>query len=457
MSDRTIAAISSPHGRGGVALLRLSGAEALPIAEKVFTPKGALPLRETPGGRTRHGSFFADGKLLDDGIVTVFRAPHSYTGEDTVELCCHGGVLITSRLLFALLAAGASPAEPGEFTKRAFLAGKLGLSEAEAVMDLIDAESDEALAIASANMEGALGGAIRRLYDRLSAILSAAYVCGDYPDEDLADLTPGEMATGIRAVKAECEALLATYRHGHAVTEGVRCAIIGKPNAGKSSLLNALLGRDRAIVSAEAGTTRDTVEETVYADGIKLRLIDTAGIRRGEGEVERLGIERSLAAAREAELVLFLFDGSRAADDGDRALLSLMEELTADGKTLLTAVNKSDLPSRFDLSLPDPIPISAKTGDGIDALTRQITALYENDALRDPSLTPVLASARQYAALKKACDCTENALAALAAGRTPDVAGLDLEAAMRALLEVDGRAALDDVVDGIFRRFCVGK
>ena len=458
MTEKTIAALSTPAGRGGVALLRLSGPEAFAVAGRVFRPRGERALGESAFPEVRFGSIYEGETLLDTGILTLFKAPHSYTGEDVAELSCHGGLYLSRRILEALYAAGATPAGPGEFTKRAFLSGKLGLSEAEAVMDLIDAENEAQLRIAAANATGALGGKIKKVYDELAALLAAAYVCGDYPDEDLADLTPGEMRERLESCLREAEALRRSYRQGHAVTEGVPCAIVGRPNVGKSSLLNALLGRERAIVSSEEGTTRDTVEESCYLGEVRLRLIDTAGLRRGEGDAENQGIRRTLEAIDRAELLLGVLDASLPADPRDGEVLARLRE---SGKPCLLLLNKSDAGAALDpADYPDfaaVLPVSARTGEGLSALRETVEKLYLDEKIADPSVTPVIASARQFAALEGAAAAMENALRALRSGFTPDVAGLDIEAAMAALLEVDGRAALDSVVDSIFHRFCVGK
>lgn len=455
MSD-TIAAISTPYGKGGIALIRVSGDDAVAVAGRVFRAKSGRSLTDTPAGRAVYGDLYADGVRIDDGIVTVFRAPSSYTGEDTAELSCHGGILLSERLLTAVLAAGARPAGPGEFTRRAFLAGKMSLTEAEAVIDLIDARSDEQIRLAKAQLDGSLTRAVDSIYAGLRELVSEIYVYADYPDEDLTDVTPGQMQERLLSVRARLADLLSSYKRGKAVREGVAAALAGRPNTGKSSLLNRLLGQDRAIVSEIPGTTRDTVEETVRLDKILLRLSDTAGIRPTDDPVEKMGVARSLAAMEDAELILAVFDGSQAAASEDLALIG---RLTGSGKRLIAILNKSDLPRKFsaDLSGFDAVlSLSAATGEGIDALTGTVGEMYAAGEI-DYDSRAVLSSARQAASVQSALESLDRALESLRAGFTPDVAGLDLERALTCLGQTDGRAVCDDIVDAIFHRFCVGK
>ncbi len=455
MND-TIAAISTPYGRGGIALIRISGDDAITVADRVFKAKSGRVLADTPAGRAVYGDLYADKVKLDDGIVTLFRAPSSYTGEDTAELSCHGGILLAARLLTAVLAAGARPAGPGEFTRRAFLSGQLSLSEAEAVFDLIDAQSDEQIRLAKAQLDGSLTRAVDGLYSDLRELVSAVYVYADYPDEDLSDLTPDQMEESLTAIRARLADLLASYKRGKAIREGVAAALVGRPNTGKSSLLNRLLGQDRAIVSEIPGTTRDTVEETVKLDRILLRLADTAGIRQTDDPIESMGVKRSLAAFESAELILAVFDGSQPATGED---LSLIAQLRSCGKRVIAVSNKSDLPRRFDADLSGfdaVLPLSAATGEGIGALTDTGEGMYAAGDV-DYDSRAVLSSARQAASVKAALESLDQALESLRAGFTPDVAGLDLEQALTHLGQTDGRAVCDDIVDTIFHRFCVGK
>ncbi|MGM9637400.1 MAG: tRNA uridine-5-carboxymethylaminomethyl(34) synthesis GTPase MnmE [Eubacteriales bacterium] len=455
MND-TIAAISTPYGRGGVALIRISGENAIAVADRVFRAKSGKSLADIPSGRATYGTILSEGQPIDDGLITCFRAPASYTGEDVAEISCHGGILLTEKVLTAVLTAGARMAEAGEFTRRAFLSGKLSLTRAEAVIDLIDAESEEQLRMAKSQLGGSLSRELDDLYEKLRTLVSAAYVYADYPDEDLSDVTPAEMTERLTEILDRLTALHGSYRRGRAVREGIATVLVGRPNTGKSSLLNRLLGRDRAIVTDYAGTTRDTLEESVMLDKIVLRLTDTAGIRPTDDPVEKIGVERSVAALETAELVLAVFDGSAPAAPED---LELIGRLKDSDKVVLAILNKSDLPRRFDADLTDfdgIFPLSAANGDGINELKTAIEERYARGEI-DYDRSAVLSSARQAAAVKSAMESVQSALSALDRGFTPDVAGMDLELAMSALGQTDGRSVSADIVDAIFHRFCVGK
>jgi len=454
--ESTVAAISTPYGRGGIAVIRISGADAIAIGERIFACPGGKKLSGLPSNRACYGRIMRSGEVIDDGMATVFRAPASYTGEDTVEISCHGGILISGEVLSAAFEAGAMPAGPGEFTKRAFINGKLSLSQAEAVIDLIDAETHEAAKLARANASGAVSSKVDGIYDRLRHILAQAYVYADYPDEDLTDITPDEMKKGLISAREDALALYASYRTGRAISEGIYTVIIGRANSGKSSLLNRLSGRERAIVSDIEGTTRDFIEETVSAGRVTLRLCDTAGIRKSGDAIEREGISRSFARLEQAELVIALFDGSRECSDDD---LEIIEKLKDCGARRIAVVNKCDLERRFhaDLSSFDSVYVlSAAAGEGVDVLKEGVEALFAEGNI-DYNSTPIVSSARQAAALGRAAQALERAIDALESGLTQDVAGLDVEQAMAALGETDGRTVGMDIVDDIFHRFCVGK
>ncbi|MBQ8382567.1 MAG: tRNA uridine-5-carboxymethylaminomethyl(34) synthesis GTPase MnmE [Clostridia bacterium] len=463
MTD-TIAAISTPYGKGGIAVIRISGDEAIDVAGRVFRAASGRALSEIEGGRIVYGSICAPtadgdlGKVIDDGMAAILRSPRSYTGEDTVEISCHGGILLTEQVLSAVIAAGARPAEAGEFTRRAFVAGKLSLTEAEAVINLIDARSEEALKLARSHTAGRLTEKLGQFYESLRTLLSTAYVYADYPDEDLTDLSAEEMVGALEALQGEMQALSDTYYVEHAVSEGITAVIVGRPNTGKSSLLNRLLCRERAIVSPIAGTTRDTIEETVQVGRVTLRLTDTAGLRESDDPIEQIGVERSLAALESAELILAVFDGAEPLSDEDRELLAKLEGSAA---PKIALVNKSDLQAGEVIGLPEGLfhavcPVSARTEEGMDALRQVIESLYVDGEI-DYDSTAILANARQKGALDRSIAGVEAALGALRSGFTPDVAGLDLEEAMAALSEADGRAVSADIVDAIFHRFCVGK
>ena len=453
----TVAAISTPYGRGGIAVIRISGSEAAEYASRFFVPFSGKRLSDYPGNRTVYGAIYHNGVRIDDGIAAVFRAPHSFTGEDTVEISCHGGIVLAQTVLESAIASGCRCAGAGEFTKRAFLNGKIGLSQAEAVMGLIDAASLESIKLSSAQSRGVLAAEISRLREKLTGIIASVYAYIDYPDEDLTDMTPDELLSGISGLRREAEKLLSTYRTGKAVCEGIVTAILGKPNTGKSSVLNRILGKDRAIVTPVAGTTRDTVEETVCVGRVTLRLCDTAGIRDTDDEVERIGVKRSKELLDSAGLVFAVFDLSSPPDDGDREMISLLSHSSAE---VIPVFNKSDLPHPENApELPEgwePVCVSAVTGEGFDTLYSRISSLFVSESI-DYDTTPVISNARQNAALSAACEHIRSAECALASGFTQDVAGLDLELALGKLGELDGRAVTGEITDCIFSRFCVGK
>lgn len=454
----TIAAVSTPPGKGGVALIRVSGDEALAVCDRCFLPKNGRPLTAQPARYAVYGDIVHEGRVLDDGIATVFRAPNSYTGEDTVEITCHGGVLITQLVLEALFAAGAQPAAPGEFTKRAFISGKLNLTQAEAVANLLDAQSREQLSLSSAQARGVLSHKIGVLYEGLRHLVSAVYAKIDFPEEDLAEITPLELHSNITALCADLAALCDTYKTGRAICEGIPTVICGRPNTGKSSLYNAIAGEELAIVTDYAGTTRDILSAHVPFGRVMLRLFDTAGIRQTDEPVEKIGIERAMSKIAQAELIFAVFDGSVPLTGED---LRLVEQLKTVPGQVVALANKADLPCRADLSLLRDafgyvLPLSCRTGDGIEDLRRYINRLFTDERL-DTRQDAIVANARQYAALTRALDCARGALAALAAGFAVDVACADLEGALAALAELDGRAVSEEIVNEIFIRFCVGK
>lgn len=455
--EDTVAAISTPYGRGGIAVMRISGCEAVDCASRFFKPANGKSLSETDGNRTVYGAIYHNGTMIDDGIAAVFRAPHSFTGEDTVEISCHGGIVLSQTVLESAIASGCRYAEAGEFTKRAFLNGKIGLSQAEAVMGLIDAASLESIRLSSAQSRGVLSSEVGRLRSELTEMIASVYAYIDYPDEDLTDMTSGELFCGISSLRTEMEKLLSTYRVGRAVCEGIVTAIVGKPNTGKSSVLNRILGKERAIVTPIAGTTRDTVEEAVCVGKVMLRLCDTAGIRDTDDEVERIGVERSRKLLADAGLVLAVFDSSSPFDDEDRGMLSLLSE---SGAEVIPIFNKCDLQQSEKMPcLPDgwkPVCVSAVTGQGFDELYSRISSLFVSETI-DYDTTAVITNARQNAALSAACEHIRSAEEALSSGFTQDVAGLDLELALGKLGELDGRSVSGEITDCIFSRFCVGK
>ncbi len=456
----TVAAVSTPRGKGGIAVLRVSGGEAIPICEKVFFPKSRKVLSEGDSNRALYGRIChpSSGEEIDDGIAVIFRAPHSFTGEDTVEISCHGGVLVTEEVLTALLAAGARPAVAGEFTRRAFVNGKMGLSNAEALAELLEADTHAKLTLAHGGVSGRVSGAIKALYDRLCEIVTGVYAAIDYPEEDLSTLSREEITVRVEGILADVYSLADTYKSGRAVMDGIATVICGKPNVGKSSLFNALVGHEAAIVTDVAGTTRDILEQTVSTGNVTLRLYDTAGLRESEDRVEQIGVERAFARLHDAELVLALFDGSRHFDEEDAALCRTLREVSA---VKLAIVNKSDRKAELDSNELLPyfdsiLSLSTASGEGMEALKKAIEETFFDGSL-DLSADAVVANARQHASLIRAAEALEAALSVLRTGLGEDICAGELEVAMSALSELDGREISEDIVSGIFSHFCVGK
>ena len=449
-----ICAVATPARPCAIGIVRLSGAGAVAAVDAVFTPEKGGNLAGAPAGKLVLGTVRdREGRLLDQ--VQAVRYRSGYTGEESAELFCHGSPVVLTLVMEALCGLGARPAGPGEFTRRAFLNGKLGLTQAEAVIDLIDAETPDAARNAVGQLAGGLARRVEGIYDRLVDL--SAHFCAvlDYPDEDLDPFTVHSMVETLGQAREELNALLATYRRGKALTAGVPCAIVGRPNAGKSSLLNALLGYERAIVTDIPGTTRDTIEERCRLGGVLLRLIDTAGLRETEDKVEAMGVERSMAAMEQAELILVLWDSSSPVTEEDTALL---EQALAIAPTILVWT-KTDLPSAPIpvLSLPEGLEIvetSAKNNHGLDRLEALVAQMYAENGQGAGSL---LTNQRQADAARRGLEAVERALEGLELGLTPDAALSDVEQALAALGELTGRSVTSDVTDRIFSRFCVGK
>lgn len=465
MSFDTIAAISTPRGKGGVALIRISGSEAADIGDRIFRPKNKKPLSAHTERTAVFGDIVgADGAAVDSGLAVLFRAPRSFTGEDTVEISCHGGVLVSAAVLGAALAAGARQAEAGEFTRRAYAAGKLTLTEAESLGMLLDARTDSQLRLARGGMSGVVSRASEELSSRISEVLGDIYARVDFPDEDLGELSTDEVIARLEDIGACAGRLAATYSTGRAIAEGIPTVICGRTNAGKSTLYNRMTGEDSAIVTAFEGTTRDILTETVSFGGVTLRLSDTAGIREGQDEAEKIGIDRARERIRGSELVLFLIDGSREPDADE---YSLADELTARGFGRVIAIlGKSDLTDGVNGAVPaavelwsrfaDRAVISAESGEGMEELANMVAGIFLDSSL-SPETDAVVQNERQYAALKEARQAIDEAREALAVGFSPDVAGISLESALSSLRAIDGRGVCAEVVDGIFAKFCVGK
>lgn len=452
--SQVIAAVSTGNQVSAIGILRLTGNGCAQIAGKVFTLNNGNALEDAPNRKLVMGSLQdKQGRTIDSCLAVYTRGPNSYTGEDTVEIQCHGSPAVLAAGLEALYLAGARPAKRGEFTKRAFLNGQLQLTQAEAVIDLIEAETADAAANAAGQVGGVLQKKLLPIYDNLTDLCSHFHAVLDYPDEDIQDFGLDSYADSLQKdAKALC-ALLQTYGQGKILKQGVSAAIVGKPNVGKSSLLNALAGFERVIVTEIAGTTRDTVEETVMVGATRLRLIDTAGIRKTDDKIEAMGVERSREAAENADLVIFVCDGSTPLAEEDKEIIANC----ADKENAIALINKSDLPAVVvpsDLPFMYVIPVCTKTGDGLTQLADVIDEMFAGGAPCDGS---ILTNPRQYDAIRRAYDALCCALDGLKLGFTPDAVLTDVEAAMEAMGEVTGATVREDITARIFERFCVGK
>ena len=452
MSD-VIAAVSTGRQVCAIGIIRLSGDGCIAVAERVFTPLNK-PLHEAANRKLVMGTLHdARGRVIDQCMAVCSRQPHSYTGEDTVEFHCHGSPAMLAAGLEALYHAGARPAGRGEFTKRAFLNGKMDLTQAEAVIDLIEADTADAAANAAGQVGGVLQKKLAPIYDELVNLCSHFHAVLDYPDEDIEDFGLQNYTATLRAAAKELYALLQTYGQGRILRQGVAAAIVGRPNVGKSSLLNRLAGFDRAIVTDIPGTTRDTVEESVMVGSTRLRLIDTAGIRQTADTVEAMGVERSKKALAEADLAIFLCDGSQKLTQEDRDII----ELCMDAPNAIALINKSDLGKTVqpgELPFMTILPVSIKEGTGLELLPEVLEEMFGGGMPCDGS---ILTNARQYDACRRAYEAMLESLKGLKLGQTPDAVLTDVEAAMEAMGEVTGATVREDITARIFERFCVGK
>ncbi|HTR41028.1 MAG TPA: tRNA uridine-5-carboxymethylaminomethyl(34) synthesis GTPase MnmE [Pseudomonadales bacterium] len=461
--DDTIAAIATPLGEGGLAVLRISGADALAIADKVFVPEGKKSLK--PSAATTHtiqyGKIVQNGKMIDEVLVAVLRAPRTFTREDTVEISCHGGILPAKLVLDAILASGARLAEPGEFTRRAFLNGRIDLAQAEAVADLIHSRTELALAAANEQLAGALSRRINQLRDDLLHTLAHVEAHIDFPDEDIAPDTRAQLLKRLEDGVAFIGELLKTANEGQILRRGIRAAIVGRPNTGKSSLLNQLLGRDRAIVSPIPGTTRDTIEETANIRGLPVVFIDTAGLRETRDEIEVEGIRRSRETLAQAELILHVLDAGDPLTAEDQ---NYFNEFA--GKKRILVRNKIDLPvkwqwpPKFDGAntpgLAAPVDVSCATGQGIEPLKDAIKETVWSGEVKAEMLQ-VMINSRHQDALNRARAATLRSIQALRGDATLELVALDLRIAVAAVGEIVGKTTTEDLLDSIFGQFCIGK
>jgi len=453
MSERTIAAIATPLGEGSLGVIRISGDKAIEIADKVFFAFSGKALCELSGYSAAYGEIKENGKIIDDGVALVFKAPKSYTGEDVVEISIHGGRLILKEVLRLILQNGACLAEPGEFTKRAFLNGKLDLTKAESIMGLISANSQAELRLSRAAHIGGVSKKIDKIEADLVSADASIAAFSDYPDEDIEGLDYDNFLKMLENAKSQIKKMLSTYDAGRVLREGIETVIVGKPNVGKSTLMNMLSGAERSIVTDVAGTTRDVIEDTVTVGDITLRLADTAGIHNTDDTVESIGVERAKDRIDTAELILAVFDCTVPIDNDDKELLESVRD-----KNTIVVVNKSDLGNNIDMSVFDGlrvVTISAKNNTGYDELC-QVIAEISGTANLNPD-TAVLIGERQRACAQRALDAVNEAIGALTGGQTMDAVGVCVDDALAALFELTGKRVTNEVTDEIFRKFCVGK
>lgn len=452
-----IAAISTGSQRTALGVIRLSGDQCAETISKALKPRFGGVLTDYPPRKLILCDFLDEsGAVLDEVLATYSSAPNSFTGEDTAEIQGHGSPVGLQTMLRALFRLGARQAGPGEFSRRAFLNGRMDLTQAEAIMDLIDSETAYGAKNAAMQLRGSVSARTDAVYEQLLGLLAHFQAVVDYPEEGVEELEALEIAENLRSSAGKLDRLLRSFERGQMLREGVKCAILGKPNAGKSSLLNALLGVDRAIVTDEAGTTRDTLEEKLTLGNVLLRLTDTAGLRETESLAEREGVRRACEAAKAAMLVIAVFDGSRPLSEEDEMVM----EAAKDAEKALAVVNKSDLPTVLDISalqarFDTVLTISAVTGAGLDKLENAVSGLLNGAESLEAG--EILTNARQYDAIFRASEAVRRAAEALEAGFTPDAVLTDAEEALSALGEVSGRTLREDIVEAVFSRFCVGK
>ena len=451
----TIAAISTGQAAGGIGVVRISGENALPVADRIFKTVSGIKLEKLSGYKAAFGKVFFEEKCVDEAVALVFKAPKSYTGEDVVEISCHGGLLVTKQVLRAALANGAVPAEAGEFTKRAFLNGKMDLTRAESVMNIISAKSEQAKSAALNTLDGALYKKISEISLSLKKIAAQMAAWVDYPDEEIDDLSDEKLKTTLLTAKAELEKLIKSFDVGQIIIEGVETAIVGKPNVGKSTLMNLLSGCEKSIVTSVAGTTRDIVEETVTLGNNVLRLADTAGLHDTEDTVEKIGVDRTRQKLDRASLVLAVFDSSTEVDDEDMKIIKM-----CNGKNAVAIINKTDLNTKFNAekinkNFENVVYLSAKDRNGIQELEKAIektlgTADFDTSAA-------TLMNERQLACCKAALQSIDEAISALEIGMTRDALNVNIDVAVESLDTLTGEKATESVVNEIFSQFCVGK
>lgn len=453
--SQTVAAVSTPIASGGIGVIRISGDDAIAVADKIFRATSSKPLSSLKGYTAAHGRVHIKGEDIDECVALVFRAPKSYTGENTVEISCHGGMYVTNRVLEAVLSAGALPAGPGEFTKRAFLNGKMDLSEAEAVMSLIGAQGEQGAKAAMTALDGALSRKMKELCHSLVSASAHMAAWVDYPDEEIPEISTEALRDTLCSERDELQRLLSKFDAGKAITAGVDCVIVGKPNVGKSCLMNMLSGFSRSIVTDIAGTTRDIVEETVRIGSVVLRLSDTAGIRESSDAVESIGVDLAKTKIERADLILAVFDASRPLDESDREIFELCR-----GREVIAVVNKTDLTAEADIqSIRDVfstvVLLSAKTAEGERDLTQAVEAALGTDKIDTGKA--MLTTQRQRLSALSALECVNEAIEGIDIGITMDAINVSVDRAAEHLLELTGEKATEAVVNEVFSQFCVGK
>jgi tRNA modification GTPase len=451
----TICAVSTPPGAGGIGIIRISGGAAIGTALQIFKPRRGKNLTTTPSHSVLYGHVIDpdSGETVDEALLSVMRAPSTYTREDVVEIHCHGGMMPLWRTLGLCVSAGARQAEPGEFTKRAFLNGRIDLAQAEAVMDIIGAKTDLSLRAANEQLLGGLSGEIAALRDRLLSLIAAVEAGIDFPEEDIETGTGQPLADEADGLLAAVDSLLSSYAYGRILRDGFATAIVGKPNVGKSSLLNALLKQNRAIVTEVPGTTRDVLEEYLNVAGVPLKILDTAGIRHSHDIVEQEGVRRSIGAIASADIVLFVLDGSQSFTAEDRRV---MDELQ--GKHVITIINKSDLPRRLE-QLKEPaaqVSVSCRTGEGLDDLKRAISDQVKQGTISSREHVWAV-NQRHKTALEQTKDSLQKALESITSGLSPEFISLDLRGALDSLGLIIGATYTEDILERIFNDFCIGK
>jgi len=454
MKHSTIAAIATPHGVGGISVIRISGIDSILICDKIFKAKSKKRLIDANSHTIHYGNIVSGDEIVDEVLVSVMRAPNTFTREDTVEINCHGGLVVTQKVLLSVINAGAALAAPGEFTKRAFLNGRIDLSQAEAVIDVINSPSSLALSVAANQLGGSLSSDINDLRDKVLEILSQINVTIDYPEEDIDDVERENLVADLKSVKSKISELLETSHRGKLIRDGINTVICGKPNVGKSSILNLLARDSRAIVTDIAGTTRDVIEERITIGNIVLNVFDTAGIRDTEDTIESLGIDKSKECIKNAELVLFVVDSVSGISDEDKEVFKSL-----DGKNVIVIMNKSDIISTFDTDMfsgYSVVKMSAKTGDGLDNLTSAIENMFNLGKITAGD-NNAITNLRHKEALTQALNSINSAISALGDFVPYDIVSIDLTDCATHLGEITGKTVSDEIVDKIFSRFCLGK